>query len=569
MPLSNFSDFFFEDGRTVVVNSDDEPMDFCEEIRIDSEKIDISSTEREVHAKVICEDGFHGEWEGPREELLLHPLNALVSCGLSLPCTQDNALTLSEILMETEKSADKVYRHTALGWYKHCGKNCFLGSKVVGSDIKSVFAYPEKVESSGTFKEWQEAIRPIIKGRPKIQLALAVGASAMLVPILAEAGLLSGSIIVAFIGKTSQSKTTMLRTISGIYGRGEIGYSIESFNDTANYTVEALSGKRGFLHCIDEISVKDDISDTIYYFSQGKSRGRCNGDGSIKKLRQWSTTIVLTGERNIFKEQTNGARGLKARVIPINLLWTDTPYDAKMVENFNANYYGVAYEPLAKFLLNVPREHLLNNYKQIYEDFYKLFGVADGVEDRLIKMYAAIFLAAKIMSKSWKLDVDTEAIKQLLLEIHQNNETVKEPAHELYESIKSQLLEKADRIIDGNSNAYVCSNPIGIKGKHFQLPVLWLKTSMLDAMIRKAGEQNVDLARDQLFEAGYLYRPYGNRKKVSKTLAGISVYCDCLALTSTTGPKKPTAKKKKRFRKKETVKKGPQLANLLAPDDED
>ena len=79
MPLSNFSDFFFEDGRTVVVNSDDEPMDFCEEIRIDSEKIDISSTEREVHAKVICEDGFHGEWEGPREELLLHPLNALVS----------------------------------------------------------------------------------------------------------------------------------------------------------------------------------------------------------------------------------------------------------------------------------------------------------------------------------------------------------------------------------------------------------------------------------------------------------------------------------------------------------
>ena len=567
MPLSNFSDFFFEDGRTVVVNSDDEPMDFCEEIKIDSEKIDISSTEREVHAKVICEDGFHGEWEGPREELLLHPLNALVSCGLSLPCTQDNALTLSEILMETEKSADKVYRHTALGWYKHCGKNCFLGSKVVGSDIKSVFAYPEKVESSGTFKDWQEAIRPIIKGRPKIQLALAVGASAMFVPILAEAGLLSGSIIVAFIGKTSQSKTTMLRTISGIYGRGEIGYAIESFNDTANYTVETLSGKRGFLHCIDEISVKDDVSDTLYFFSQGKSRGRCNGDGSLKKIRKWSTTIVLTGERNIFKEQTNGARGLKARVIPINLLWTDTPDDAKMVEKFNTDHYGVAYEPLAKFLLNFPRERLLDSYRRIYEEFYKLFGVADGVEDRLIKMYAAIFLAAKIMAKAWKLEVNLEVVKQLLLEIHQNNEAVKDPAHELYEAIKSQLLEKADKIIDGNSNNCLCSNPIGIKGKHFQLPVLWLKTSLLDTMIRKAGEQNVDLARDQLFESGYLYRPYG-RKKVSKTLAGIPVHCDCLALTSTTGPKKSKTKKK-RFRKKETRRKGSQLANLLAPDDED
>lgn len=566
MPLSNYSDFFFEDDRTVVVNSEDEPQDFCEEVRVTDVFVNLTDTTRKVRVEVKTPIGVNGEWIGPASALTGTPIKLLTDYGLHLSNTPDYSLTLSEVLQETEKDAKVWYSHTGLGWHTFRGKKCFLASKAVGAEVQSTYLYPEKVESKGSYDEWQFGMRSLIKGNPKIQFALAIGASAMLVPMLQERGLLVGSIVVAFTGKSSQSKTTMLKTIAGIYGRSEIGYMVETLNDTENYTVETLADKRGFVHCIDEISVKDDASNLVYFFSQGKSRGRCNPDGSMKKPRTWSTTIVLTGEKNILEEQTNGALGLKARVLPIDLCWTDTPALSEAIAAFNSRCYGVAYEPLAEFILDTPEDSIVDAFTEVYEKFAVEIKAKTGVEHRLAKMYATILLAADIMAKAWDFPIDMNAIKELLLQAHESNERVKNPADSIYESLKSQLAEKADKIIDEKSKINFATNAIAIKGKHGGLPVLWLKKPSFDTMVHKAGESNANVAREQLFEAGYLYRPYG-RWSVSKKFFGISVHCDCLAIKETADHTKPKAKKRYRRKvKKELMTKMPEL---LAPDDDD
>lgn len=54
--------------------------------------------------------------------------------------------------------------------------------------------------------------------RPTVALALAIGASAAVIPLLKEAGVFSETPIFALIGRSSSYKTTMLKMMAGIYG---------------------------------------------------------------------------------------------------------------------------------------------------------------------------------------------------------------------------------------------------------------------------------------------------------------------------------------------------------------
>lgn len=560
----------FEDGRTIIeVGS--AKSDFCEEIQITEVLVDLEKTTRQIHVVVKDPDGFDGDWYGDASKLSGNPIKLLTDYGLHLVDNENNRAYMADILSEVEKKAPKSFVHESLGWYIRNGERCYLGAEAIGASFKSKFHKPQKLASRGSFDDWQSGVKELIKDAPELHLALAISASAAVFPLLKEERLVDGSIVIALLGASSKSKTTVSKFMMTAYADPAISQgNIHTLSATDNYICGTLSRRNGWLVVYDELSVKTgDLTSLAYQLGLGEDRGRCDSSGDPKENRFWQTTCVLTGERNIIAEQTNGNAGIKSRIVPIDLLWTSTAELSERIAEFCGECYGTAYVPLAEYLMKLPIETLVGDFKRYFNKLCEVIVPKDGIERRLVKTYATLLLSAKIASEAWGLPLDGRAIKDLLLGIHEANLPVRHPADKLYESVKSQILDKSSGIRDEKTTFDASTNAFAIKGKHRGNQVLWIKCSTLEAMLSRAGESNADIALEQLYAAGYLIKAY-DRKKVNKDFNGLAVQCYCLALKQTADHSEPEEPKpRKRYRRKKPINFGSKMKELLAPDEDD
>ena len=560
----------FEDGRTIIeVGS--AKSDFCEEISITEVLVDLEKTKRQIHLIVKDPDGFDGEWADDASKLSGNPIKVLTDYGLHLADNENNRAYMADILSEIEKNAPKSYVHKSLGWYKHKGELSYLGAEAIGASFKSRFYRADRLGCKGTFEQWQIGVKELVKDAPELHLAMAISASAAVFPLLKEQRLVDGSIVIALLGGSSKSKTTVSKLMMTAYADPAVSQgNVHTFSATDNFICGTLSRRNGWLVVYDELSVKTgDLTSLAYQLGLGEDRGRCDSSGDPKENKFWQTTCVLTGERNIITEQTNGNAGLKSRIVPIDLLWTSTAELSERIAEFCGECYGTAYIPLAEHLMQIPAEELVEDYKKYFQKLCEVIAPSNGVERRLVKTYAVLLLSAKIASKAWNLPLDGRAIKDLLLKIHEANLPVRHPADKLYESVKSQILDKSSGIRDEKTMFDMSTNAFAIKGKHRGNQVLWIKCSTLETMLTKAGESNADIALEQLYSAGYLIKAY-DRKKVNKDFNGLTVQCYCLALKQTADRSEPVEPKpRKRYRRKKPINFGSQLKELLAPDEDD
>ena len=563
-------DVFFEDGKTII-QVDSRKFEFCEEIQIPEVIVDIENTKRKIRLIVKDPDGFDGSWCDDASKLSGNPIKILTDYGLHLADNENNRAYMADILSEVEKKAKKRYEHKSLGWFKHKGERCYLGAEVVGASINSKFYKAERLGSKGTFEQWQIGVKELVKDAPELHLAMAISASAAVFPLLKEQRLVDGSIVIALLGGSSKSKTTVANFMMSAYADPALSQgNVHTLSATDSYVCGTLSKRNGWLVVYDETSIKTgDMTSLLYQLGLGEDRGRCNSSGDPKETQFWQTTCVLTGERNIITEQTNGNAGIKARILPIDFLWTKTPELSERISEFCGWCYGTAYIPLAEHLMQIPAEELVEDYKKYFQKLCEVIAPSNGVERRLVKTYAVLLLSAKIASKAWNLPLDGRAIKDLLLKIHEANLPVRHPADKLYESVKSQILDKSSGIRDEKTMFDMSTNAFAIKGKHRGNQVLWIKCSTLETMLTKAGESNADIALEQLYSAGYLIKAY-DRKKVNKDFNGLTVQCYCLALKQTADRSEPVEPKpRKRYRRKKPVNFGSHLKELLAPDEDD
>lgn len=533
----------FEDGRTIIeVGS--VKSDFCEEIQITEVLVDLEKTTRQIHVIVKDSDGFDGDWYGDASKLRGNPIKLLTDYGLHLADNENNRAYMADILSEVEKKAPKSFVHESLGWYVRNGERCYLGAEAIGASFKSKFHKPQKLASRGSFDDWKAGVKKLIEDAPELHLAIAISASAAVFPLLKEERLMDGSIVIALLGGSSKSKTTISKFMMTAYADPTISQgNVHTLSATDNFICGTLSRRNGWLMVYDESSVRtDDLTSLLYQLGLGEDKGRCSPSGDPRESKYWHTTCVITGERNIITEQTNGNAGIKARVVPMDLLWTASPELSEQVAEFCGQCYGTAYIPLAEYLMQIPTETLVGDFKRYFNKLCEVIAPKDGVERRLVKTYSVLLLSAKIASEAWNLPLDGRAVKDLLLKIHEANLPVRHPADKLYESIKSQILDKSNGIRDEKAAYDSSTNAFAIKTKHKGNPVLWVKCSSMDAMIRSSGESNIDKALDQLYAAGYLIKAYGRRRSL-KDFKGIEIYCYCLALLASKDYSEPQIEK--------------------------
>lgn len=563
--MTCFYSYSFSNGRTQIIDEDGNAEDFCEEIKIIQRINDLTANQTSVVVEVTQANGQKLQREFPRSALVREPLAVLADLGLSVANHRDYAISVTEILFDTELSAPTVERHSYLGFRNNASGREFLGRSVLGSNSASTYCEANRLEPKGSFEEWRAGVLHHAT-TPELQLALVIGASAPIAALLAEKGHLDGAAVYALIGPSSTGKTSSLRLASGLWGKpSTVDGIIDTFIDSDAFFFSQLGRKHGFPHFVDETSALPhrDLTTLIYTISLGRERGICNKDRTPRERHSWSGTVVFTGENSLFL-QTNRNQGLFARMVEFSCAWTTSAEAAEGLNRFTSKHYGVAAEPLVRRLLAMPEEELETLFFEATAPLVQEFQPKNGVEHRLIKLYAILLVSAAIASEAWDIPLDLAAIAGIIRSHHMTNEDIRDRYTLVYDHIKRQVTDNWSRF-PKEEEAKFATSLWGVRSTHQYRSCVWITAEHFQAFLDAAGEHNTKTTLPQLHQRGYVAK-FGDRYKRSHTVGSIDTLCYCLLLQPASAPT-PKAKTKPRPNLTHGLSKPELLADTEGPSD--
>ena len=536
---------------------------FCEGFIVESVASDFCMGEETATIKIFAKAGKN-TLEVPLSEFTpqLLPKHLLLH-GVTFLATPDFSSMITAYALDSKNSANITHSFEKLGWYVKKKKRYFLGAYLMNAQ-KTYDSYKHqnfnKLAPKGTFEAWRNGIIPFLD-HPETALALAIGVSAVIVPLLKEANVFNSTAIYALIGQSSTYKTTMLKLMASIYGKPEIGNGvIDTMLDTTNYFYNQLGSKNGFPHLIDDISAADghDFTNEIYNISMGKNRGRLTPDGKPRKIDTWATSVVYTGESSILA-QTNNNLGLHARVVEFNFTWLE---DKELIYDFYDtinNNYGVALKPLIRKLFSIPTNNMRDYYQKAYEKIIAKIKPANNIGKRIVQLFSILMVSALICNKAWNFKIKLKNMLPLLEETYKKNTFVEDPMSDIINALKSEILANDNMFIAKSKNKLFSQNSWGIHGTYKDLPCIWISADKMLDIAKKAKITNFKDIQKDLADRGVIVRSKSNHYKFPKTIHNIEV--DCYGFYTSAKNKKPEPPKK---RKGQKGKSGSQIKYLLS-----
>lgn len=230
----------------------------CEKIKTDDEvsyailapRIEVKEVridrETKKHWLVVDFDGLDGPSELVIDRGHLKRSHLLDYQQYGLPANEINASGIIRHLINQEQQAPKVFMHSQLGWAEHEGSLVFHHHVSYGLPIPSRYEGELAIQPYGDEKDWMEAIREHVAGRPPLELALCCGLSAPVVGLIgSHVGL--PSLLIHAYGDSSQGKTTAAMLAVSPFGNPSplVNGLHASWNATDNALLGRLIGNRG------------------------------------------------------------------------------------------------------------------------------------------------------------------------------------------------------------------------------------------------------------------------------------------------------------------------------------
>lgn len=522
----------------------------------------------------------------------------LVNYGLDIEDSEKSRYIVKSILSETEKVAPIEYFHSVQGFAKVDKYDVFAGPQMLGHPTKeSTFLRLEKnndgtydpktpFEEKGTFEEWRSGIAEFIKGNIPLQLAAVAGVCSIVSAYLQRYGLVDGTIMITFVGKSSTGKTTSLMISASAWSPVETGKGvIQNFRLTENNLIGVMADNNGVLACFDEAtSARIDFSNVCYDISSSVSKGRCDSAGTPLSRKNWSGAVLFTSEVPILSK-TSGTKGLYARVAEVYTVFTESAKQAEDIKEFLYQYHGTAWEPFANAFLEKSKEEIRNAFKEVLEKVIEKIKPKSGVERRICKSYAAIVLTAEMASAAWDIDFDVDGILDFLVGVFQANLELCDRATITHERLIDTILQNFNyfrRPSKGNGygtefgigNLWGTIEEEGEKGDTYD--VFWVTKIGMQMLASKLGDTSVEEIIDDLKSIGGVTRKDG-REYLPHTFCGFKSkgYCIHAELPKTEeelAKEKTVQKQIKKERKHHNVvliKARSSKEDLIFPDEEE
>ena len=573
--MTYFDRYEMRNGTTYVykyntVTCKETEYELCEEVKVVRRRRQMYKKNSPIVVDVCIKDSNESVTleDIPRSTLVKTPVDYFSDFGLTISNLKEYDVTLGEILQDTEKAVPMQYEYNKLGYIVHSKKLYYAANSIYPVNTSLCLKDGIATQSMGTFDSWRDALLPYIEENPKLQLALAIAASAPVLKLLQYCNVMHESMLFAFVGASSTAKTMSMSLGCSVFGKPTVGDGmIDTMVDTENYFFSQLAKKSGVVHCVDEATLenRNDFTKMIYQVSMQHERGRLNGDGTPKESRKWVSTVIFTGERSLL-DMTNGNAGLFARMIEFNHVWTKDGKSADEIYKIINENYGTAWSPLIKSLATLEKSGVLNLYEENLKSLESLITTFSGVGNRILSKFAVLLATVDVIQDAWQMKFDKEEITSLLVERYK--EIVKgDVVYDAYESLLAHIVENGNLFPVCGKNDFTCVNfdkKHGIYSDYKGRKCVWMMSDKFEKFVADIPNVNLNMLRKSFKERGYI--AYFDESYLRKQTLGVAeVSCYCIYLDYGTHVDEKKDKVKVNVNKPKVQKKS-QMINLLEED---
>ena len=264
----------------------------------------------------------------PTEAAIIFNRNKLVDLANNgLPVTSSNANLLVDYLdafnVENENALPLTYTVPRCGWYHFNGKDHFIDPRkqcsIIDDDknikvvVDSLSLFANSLRQKGNLDAWKK-IYKLAKKSPVARIMIAASIAPILLKILGERNFL-----LYICAPTRAGKTTALYLAASAVGDEKM---IRSFDATKNGLAGAAADVNDFAFLVDEKQVadskiKEQLDTLVYALANGLGRTKLNKDSTLKKLQNWRTIAIMTGETQLLPDNVTG--GANTRLLSINV----------------------------------------------------------------------------------------------------------------------------------------------------------------------------------------------------------------------------------------------------------
>lgn len=299
-----------------------------------------------------------------------------------LPVTSSNSTLLVDFLdafnAENENNFPITYTVPRCGWYNFDGKDFFVDprrdclltdeNKNINVVVDSLSQFAKSLRQVGSLKNWKRAYE-LAKKSPVARIMIAAAIAPILLKILGERNFL-----LHIYAPTRAGKTTALYLAASAIGDEKI---IRSFDATRNGLAGAAADVNDFAFLIDEKQVADSrimeqIHTLVYSLSNGIGRTKLNKDSTLRKLQDWRTIAIMTGETQLLSDNVTGGANTRLLTIAAPKIIL-SPEDCKTIRDITKENFGFALPLVIDKIFELGFDNLRKWYNEIVDSFTKAY----------------------------------------------------------------------------------------------------------------------------------------------------------------------------------------------------
>jgi uncharacterized protein (DUF927 family) len=360
--------------------------------------------------------------KGKTESKLIMPLSEILNkrgvmrlANVGLNITDAKAPLLvdyfSHLLEWNEDKIPHEEQYNTMGW-KDNFKTFILGRIKITSDSSSVSTvsfsdsieseYVDAISAKGDIKAWLSGTRKLLK-YPLVRFNCYVGMSSILMMPLEQ----PTRAFNFWNPLSSCGKTTSVQVGTGMFGNPEkLCYSAK---DTMNNKEAVLNLYKHLPVHFDEVQLispdPEVRKDQIYTIGNEEGKGRLSKNLEITKKFRWRTTVFLTGEVPIVKDESH--QGEQVRAIDISNAGFKRDVDAvnefEAIKNNNYGFFGRDF--IKSIMPLIESGDLKKGYEKCLAEIKNVNSdKANNIVDRMSNTFAVVLLAGRYFENIMKLE---------------------------------------------------------------------------------------------------------------------------------------------------------------------
>ena len=341
------------------------------------------SVEEKTYKVILSYMNSSGKWKTlpATSAAVIANKNKIIDLAeLGLPVTSSNATHLVDYLdafnAENENFCNMTYTVPRCGWYRFNDTDHFIDprreclttddDKKVNVKVDSQSQFASSLKQRGSIKIWKHA-HELAKKSPVARTMLAASVAPILLKVLGERNFL-----LYVHAPTRAGKTTALYLGASAVGNDTM---IRSFDATKNGLAGAAADVNDYAFLVDEKQVADNrlkeaFDNLVYALANGLGRTKLNKDSTLRKLSDWRTIAIMTGETLLLPDNVTGGANTRLLSIaaPKEIL---SPDDCKTIRSIIKDHHGLAFPLVIDKIKEIGKEKLCTIYEDIVETFVK------------------------------------------------------------------------------------------------------------------------------------------------------------------------------------------------------